>query len=55
MIELLLMNLGTILVLAFLIFVIFMIVLKMIKDKKKGKSAMGCGVDCASCKKNCSY
>lgn len=55
MIEIIQANLGTIFVLAVLIFVIFMIILKMRKDKNNGKSAIGCGSNCASCGKSCSH
>ena len=40
-------NLGTIVVSLVLIAIVALIVVKMIRDKKKGKSSCGCG--CANC------
>lgn len=40
-------NIGTIIVSAILIAVITKVIVKLIKDKKKGKSSCGCG--CSNC------
>ena len=47
MIEWLSNNYPTIIICAVLVAVIALIIVKMVKDKKKGKSACGC--KCASC------
>ena len=44
------MNLGTFVVSAVLAGIVFLISRGMIKDKKKGKSVLGCGGDCSKCK-----
>ncbi|MCM1327090.1 MAG: FeoB-associated Cys-rich membrane protein [Bacteroidales bacterium] len=43
-------NAGNIIVSALLIAIVSLIIVKMIKDKKKGKSSCGCG--CANCALN---
>lgn len=40
-------NIGTIIVSAILIAVITKVIVKLVKDKKKGKSSCGCG--CSNC------
>ena len=40
-------NIGTILISAVLLFVVVLIIVKLVKDKKKGKSSCGC--NCAHC------
>lgn len=47
MIDYLIANAGTIIVLAVLVAIIVAIVVKMIRDKKKGKGLCSCG--CAGC------
>ncbi len=43
-------NIGTIIVLILLVIIIAAIIIKMIKDKKDGKSSCGCG--CENCSMN---
>ena len=40
-------NIGTILISAVLLLVVVLIIRKLIRDRKKGKTACGCG--CANC------
>ena len=47
MLEWLLGNIGTIAVCLLLAVVVFLIIIKMIKNKKQGKSSCGCG--CQNC------
>ena len=40
-------NLGTIVISAILVLIVALIIVKMVRDKKKGKSTCGCG--CSNC------
>ena len=40
-------NIGTILISAVLLFIVVLIIVKLVKDKKKGRSSCGC--NCAHC------
>ncbi|MBR2900675.1 MAG: FeoB-associated Cys-rich membrane protein [Clostridia bacterium] len=42
-------NLSTILVSALIVFAVVLIIRKMIKDKRSGRSALGCGCGCEGC------
>lgn len=45
-------NMGTIIVVAFLVIILFFIIRTMIKDRKNGKSH-SCGGDCSKCNGGC--
>lgn len=47
-------NIGTIIVLVVLAAAVIAVVVKMIKDKKNGKSVV-CGGDCSKCHGSCSH
>lgn len=42
-------NLGTIVISLILIAIVSLIIVKMIRDKKSGKSTGGCGCGCENC------
>ena len=49
----LLSNIWTILISLFLILVVTFIIIKMVRDKKKGRSSCGCDCGCCSMKGTC--
>lgn len=48
-------NIGTIIVVLIVAAAVCAIIVKLVKDKKRGKSTCGCGGDCCNCHAGCSH